>query len=237
MTTALLAGLAALALLDSTSIGTLIIPVWLLLAPRPPAARVYLRYLLVIAVFYYLIGLLLLFVFRAGADAFGDWFRQPPFLWVQLIAGAALFAVSFRFDSKKSRASGEPSRTGKLRARVLRADGSHRGTTMLALGAGTLELPTMMPYLAGIGLMTAHGVSPAVSALTLVGYCLIMVLPAVALLVLRTLMHRRLEGMLVRLDAFLSRHADSALGVIMAIAGFIIARDAATILFWPTSTG
>ncbi|RIJ78749.1 hypothetical protein D1871_02095 [Nakamurella silvestris] len=231
MTPVLLAGLAGLALLDSTSIGTLIIPVWFLLAPRPPAARVYLRYLAVISAFYYLVGLSLLFLFRAGAEAFGDWFRRPPFLWAQLAAGVLLFLWSFRFDSKKRREAGEESRTSKLRDRVLHADGAVRGTTVLALGAGALELPTMLPYLAGIGLLTAQGVSPAVSALALFGYCLVMVVPALALLGLRRVLHQRLEGPLVSLDRVMSRYTDTALGWVLGVVGFLIARDAAFILF------
>ncbi|MEU5675395.1 hypothetical protein ABZ749_34945, partial [Micromonospora sp. NPDC047753] len=59
MTPELLLSLAGLALIDSTSIGTLFIPVWLLLAPGPVNVRRILGYLATIAVFYLAVGLLL----------------------------------------------------------------------------------------------------------------------------------------------------------------------------------
>jgi hypothetical protein len=46
-----------------------------------------------------------------------------------------------------------------------------------------------------------------------------------------------LVGGLRRLDDFLSRHADSAIGWVMAIAGFLVARDAAARLWWPQLLG
>lgn len=52
-------GLAGLALLDSLSVGTLVIPVLMLLSPRVRAGSV-LRYLSALAAFYFAIGLVLL---------------------------------------------------------------------------------------------------------------------------------------------------------------------------------
>ncbi|MGS2617245.1 hypothetical protein ACVCAH_22370 [Micromonospora sp. LZ34] len=59
MSIGLLLALAGLALVDSTSIGTLFIPVWLLLTPGPVNARRILTYLGTIAGFYFAVGLLL----------------------------------------------------------------------------------------------------------------------------------------------------------------------------------
>ncbi|WP_280256690.1 GAP family protein [Nocardia wallacei] len=114
----LIAALVGLALVDSTSIGTLIVPVWLLLAPDRPPARRLLCYLAAIAVFYFALGLLLLTVAGAGLDRLGTLTRSPVLLVPQLLLGIALFAVSWRFDSKKRRARGEPDRTAVWRARA-----------------------------------------------------------------------------------------------------------------------
>jgi hypothetical protein len=53
-----------------------------------------------------------------------------------------------------------------------------------------------------------------------------MVVPAPALIAARTLWHTRIEPLLVRIDGFLSRHADSATGWALAIAGLLLARAA-----------
>jgi hypothetical protein len=103
--------------------------------------------------------------------------------------------------------------------------------------AGALELLTVLPYLAAVGLLASAGLSPVWYLPLLVGYCVVMVLPALVLVGLRVAAHDRLEGPLRRLDNFLSRHADSAIGWVMAIAGFLIARDAAARLWWPQLLG
>ncbi len=52
----LLTTLGGLALLDSTSIGTLVVPVWMLLMPGRPQVRRLLTYLVVITTFYFVVG-------------------------------------------------------------------------------------------------------------------------------------------------------------------------------------
>ncbi|WP_433203826.1 hypothetical protein ACQP1G_14815 [Nocardia sp. CA-107356] len=51
-----------------------------------------------------------------------------------------------------------------------------------------------------------------------------MVAPALALIAARTMWHARIEPLLVRVDRFLSKHADSATGWALAIAGIVLAR-------------
>nr|BFF20805.1 hypothetical protein GCM10025730_43260 [Promicromonospora thailandica] len=65
---ALVGALVVLALVDSTSFGTLLIPVWLLMAPGRVRVGRMLLYLGSIAGFYALVGLAILL----GADALGD---------------------------------------------------------------------------------------------------------------------------------------------------------------------
>lgn len=216
--------LVGLALVDSTSIGTLIVPVWLLLAPNRPPPRRLLIYLTAIALFYFLLGVALMFAIGSGLDRLDGAAHSPVLLISQLVLGVALFAVSWRFDSKKRR--GEPDRTAAWRTRALNSQSSGTGLALLAVSAGTLEVFSMVPYLAAIGVLVSGDLPAASSMGLLAGYCAVMVAPALALIAARTMWHTRIESLLVRVDGFLSRHADSATGWALAIAGIVLARGA-----------
>lgn len=232
MSLALVLGLAALALIDSTSVGTLVIPVWLLLSPgRPPVARLSM-YLSTIAGFYLAVGVVLVLLAQAGLAALSDVADDSVLLWAQLAVGVGLFALCWRYDSGRRRRRGEPDRAVRWRNRVL-ADQSPAALLRLALTAGTFELLTMLPYLAAVGLLVAADLRPVQYVPLLAGYCAVMVLPAVALIGLRAVLQSRLEPSLRRFEGFLSRHADSAIGWAMGITGFLIARDAAARIWWP----
>jgi hypothetical protein len=117
MDATLVGGLLVLALIDSTSIGTLVLPIWLLLsATRPPVRRL-LGYLATIAGFYLVVGVGLVLVADAGLQRFGDLANRPAVLWLQLLVGVGLFALSWRYDSGRRRAPA---------GRVLRRDGAAR---------------------------------------------------------------------------------------------------------------
>jgi hypothetical protein len=239
MDLALAASLAALALIDSTSFGTLLIPIWLLLAPgRVRPARM-LAYLATIAVFYFGVGLLI----ALGATAFigdiGALLDTGPALWTQLVLGLALLVVSFRFDSKRQ--NGESGRTARWRERALGiesgpgepGDGATRTRSSvlplmgLALGAATIEVATMLPYLAAIGMVTSAGIGAAGSTATMAGYCLVMVLPALVLLVARLVARNAVEPVLKRINDWMVKNAASTTGWVLGIVGFLLARDAA----------
>ena len=236
MEMALVLGLVALALVDSTSLGTLVIPLWLLMSPERPPVRRMVAYLGAIAGFYFVVGVLVLLTASTGFAAAGSVLRGPVALGVQLALGVGLFAISWRFDSRAKADGGGGGRVTRWRARALDAQSSGSGVAVLAMSAGALELVTMLPYLAAIGLMISSGLSPAVSAGLLAGYCVVMVLPACLLILARTVAHARVEPWLTRADGFLSRHADSALGWVLGIAGFLIARDAAVHALLPLIT-
>ncbi|MFC9896366.1 GAP family protein [Nocardia sp. NPDC127579] len=227
----LIPALIGLALVDSTSIGTLVLPIWLLLAPDRPPARRLLGYLGAITVFYFVIGVALLTVAGTALDRFGDLARSPIVLVPQLVLGIVVFAVSWRFDSKKRRARGEPDRTAAWRTRALNSQSSGTGLAVLAVSAGTLELFTMLPYLAAIGLLVSSELPTLAAIGLLAAYCVVMVVPALLLMGARELFHTRVVPLLARLDAFLSRHADSATGWALAIAGILLIRGAVPGLF------
>ncbi|UFU03288.1 GAP family protein [Ruania suaedae] len=230
MTATLLGTLAVLALVDSTSFGTLLIPIWLMLsAGRLRPGRV-LAFLLTVALFYWLVGLLLL----AGAESLLTALEEdsPVLTYGQLALGAALFAGSFFVGRGRKDASAAPAPPGRLarwRERTVSAEGRGGWPALvgLALAAAALEVATMLPYLGAVGMLTAAEVAPAQRVLLLTGYCMIMVLPALVLLGARIAARRVVEPALRRLSAWMARSSGETIAWVMGIAGFLLLRDAA----------
>jgi hypothetical protein len=263
--------LAALALVDSLSVGTLLIPLFFLVAPgRVRAGRV-LLYLGTIAVFYFAVGIAL----TAGAGAIVEGaagaLETPVARWAQLLLGGALLAGSFFIGRKRPAGSSaararaaddawvasdgsrvmsgrdapppeqapaptptpapaEPRRPGRLARWRERAVGGGSPAIIvgLALGAGVIELATMLPYLGAVGMITAAGLPPEVWVGVLAAYCAVMIAPALLLLAGRVAARRFVEPPLRRLAAWLERTSAENTAWIVGIVGFLLARDAAT---------
>ncbi len=236
MSVGLALSLAGLALLDSTSIGTLFIPIWLLLTPgRVRVARI-LMYLAAIAVFYLGVGLLIALGAGSVISAVGDALRSTPALWVQLCIGVGLFILSYRLDPKRRKNNGGGA-IQRWRDRATAQDTSVRWLIGLALLAGLTEIATMVPYLAAIGLLTTSNLSALVVLGVLAGYCVVMILPAGVLLAARVAARSLVEPLLQKLNNWIMRNGANATSWIVAIAGFLIARDAAARLFFPQLLG
>lgn len=228
MTPELLLTLGALALVDSLSIGTLLIPLFFLVAPgRVRAARL-LLYLATIALFYFAVGVLL----TTGASAlFGDLgsaLETPAAYVVQLVLGAGLLIASFFIGRKKGEDAG-PGRLSRWRERAL---GERGGATLvlLALGAGLLEVATMLPYLGAVGLITAAELPALTVGAVLALYCLLMITPALVLLIARVVARPLVEPALQRLANWMQRSSGETTAWIVGIVGFLLARDAANAL-------
>ena len=227
-----LLALLPLALVDSTSVGTLLLPVWFLLVPGRVQARRLLVFLGTIAGFYLLVGLALL----TGAEALRDRAAQlagsPALAVLQLLLGASLVVLAFLMGRRRDgEGARRPGRVLRWRDRAMSAgeDGAGGGTGVLvglALGAGLLEVATMLPYLAAVGLLSASDLDAAARAGLLTGYCLVMVLPALALLGLRLGAARWVQPLLVRVGAWLERSGAEATAWVVGIVGFLLARDA-----------
>lgn len=215
MTAALGLGLLALALLDSTSFGTLLIPIWLLLVPgRLKPARV-IRYLVAITIFYFLAGVVL----AAGAlqvvDEVHDWFTAispTTMATAQLIIGVGLIALSYWLEAAAKRRQGQPGRLTRWREQAMTDVGDGGGITKLALVAATLEVLTMVPYLIAIGLLATADLRPATFAGALATYCLVMILPAALLLLLRIVAHEKIDPFLQRISDWFSKNSAKAIG-------------------------
>lgn len=221
MTLGLVAALAGLALLDSTSIGTLFIPIWLMLTPGRLKLSRFGVYLGTITVFYFAVGVLIVL----GASQVVDHLDGQVALWIQLAIGVFLFVVSFRFDGKKT------SNTGKWQQRI-NANGSVAALAGIAVLAGVVELATMLPYLGAIGMMSAADLNAPQIAVLLAGYCLVMIVPAVLLLGGRLALRSRIEPFLNRISTWFAEKGASTTGWILGIAGFLVARDAVARLFF-----
>ena len=91
----LLLSLGVLALLDGLSVGTLLIPVFLLLQPGRVRAGRILLYLATIAAFYLIVGLLFLWGLVNLVDVASDFLASPTGLVIRLLVGGALLITAF----------------------------------------------------------------------------------------------------------------------------------------------
>ena len=199
-------------------------------------------YLLTVMIAYFGIGLLLVFGMGAVVSKLGDMLTSVPVLVGQLALGIALMLLSWAMDTKRARARAAEraaSGGGKLlawRARIMSGDDVTSGSSVplvaLAITAVLLELATMLPYLAAVGLITTRAPQWPMPAILLVGYCLVMILPAIILLFARVLGRRSLDRPLQRLDAWLTKNAQSTTAWIIGIVGFLLAVNAIADLGW-----
>ncbi|GAA3663149.1 GAP family protein [Microbacterium marinilacus] len=237
-----LGSLVLLALLDSTSFGTLLVPVWLLIAPgRVRFGRVML-FLATVTVMYFGIGLALLLGASALLDVFDSVKRSDGFLVGQLVVGAALVVVSHRMDDRRAReraaqrAAAGTGRIARWREQAMGSERASAGTTAsvvaLAIAAVATEIATMVPYLAAVGIITTQGPGALGDAALLAGYCLVMILPALILTIGRVLARDALERPLSQLDRWLTRHAQSTAAWVIGIIGVILALRAVYELGW-----
>lgn len=220
-------GLAGLALLDSLSVGTLVIPILMLLNPRIRAGSV-LLYLAVLAAFYLAVGVALLAGALAILPAVGDAGASPVLLWVQLAVGALLFLASFFVGP-----DGERRRTDRVAAWSARLESvaNGRGVVALAFTAGVLEVATMVPYLGAIGLLASASTGPPAKGAVLSAYVVVMCLPAGALVLLRSAAGQRAAPALRRLGDWLAEQAAATFPWLIGLLGWFVAGSAASQLF------
>ena len=184
--------LLSLALLDSLSTGTLVIPLIFLAQPRFQV-RTLALYCFPLGLFYTALG--------------------------------TLFAYGVLSPSPDSRAS-----EIKWRTRLEKVT-NPRAAIFIALLAGVLEAATMLPYLAAISMLNTWDSTIITKLIVLMGYCLIMFIPAVTLLVIRRLASSWITPKLDHFVSLATRNADGAILWIAAIIGFLMARQAYTEIF------
>lgn len=84
----------------------------------------------------------------------------------------------------------------------------------------------MLPYLGATALVSRSGMSPLEQGVTLAAYCLVMLVPALVLLLLRLITRRLVEPILARVGAWMERTSGETTAWIVGIVGFLVARDA-----------
>ena len=213
--------LLGLALLDSLSTGTLVIPL-IFLAQSQLRARTLILYCFTLGLFYVVLGFLLLL----GVETI-TWTHHPVFssqerYWIKLVLGVLLFAYGILSPDPNSRAS-----ETKWRTRLEKV-ADPRTTIFIALLAGVLEAATMLPYLAAISMINTWESTIIGKLIVLVSYCIIMFIPTLTLLVIRSFSVSWLTPKLDRLVSLATRNADGAILWIAAIIGFLMAQRALT---------
>lgn len=225
MSLALAGSLIVLALIDSTSFGTLLIPIWLLVMPgRVQAPRV-LVFLGTVAGFYFVVGVALMLGADRISDAAPRLLEHQGAVWAQLVLGLGLLIGSFFIGRKRN--DGSPGRLLRWRDRAMSSETGTRSLVALGLTAATIEVASMLPYLGAIGLLATSSLTIAGQVGVLAGYCLVMIAPASVLLALRLTMHDRIDPLLRRIAAWIERNAGETTAWIVGIVGFLLARDAA----------
>lgn len=257
--------LAVLALIDGLSVGTLLIPVFLLLHPGRIRAGRILLYLATIATFYLLVGLLFLWGLVNLVDVASAFLASPAGLIIRLLVGGGLLITAFVMPTgDKTAKSGStetiarpstpaaqeetggrspmtpdpptatttagtrPGRITRWRERLL--DPRTRGTAVMAvaIAAGVVEIATMLPYIVAMTMLADAGIDTPLRVMSLVGYCALMILPAIILLLLRLVAAPLVQRPLERFAAWMQRTGAENTAWIIGIIGFLIARSAAT---------
>ena len=187
-----LAGLAALAVVDSVNPSAIAITLVLLSLNRGAAQP--LIYVGAIAATYFTLGLMLLFGVQSLWPSAGDFFETRVGFVVQSAVGAALLVYSFRSPDRPSAPT--PPATGAWVALI------GLGMTVTAM-----ELPTAIPYFGAIALLTNMDVPVAGRVVLLAAYNLVFVLPPLALIAGHYLMRGAVDQRYAELRARLERGA------------------------------
>ncbi|WP_167149127.1 GAP family protein [Actinomyces sp. ZJ308] len=216
------ATLAGLALLDSTSLGTLVIPIALVVRSRRVERGPMAVYLSTVCLVYLGLGIALV----AGFDLIGSTVARlaqtQAAQWATLVIGVALAAFGILGPDPVKPEPG----TDSLGSRPTPT--STRAMILLGLGASLAEAATMVPYIAATGIIAASPTSWPTQIATLVLYCLVMIAPALILLTLADALGQRFLPRLARIAPRLEHEAKVTLLWVAAILGIHLAwRSAA----------
>ena len=247
--------LAGLALVDSLSVGTLVIPIALIFVWRRVCFGLLGAYLTTIGGAYCGLGIALLFGFEAVVQRFSgvaeaDWFR-----WVTLVLGVGLFLFGVAAPNPKKQAAKasdsveQPSvasvdaaaatitsaaalpdadvREGRAFRLARGVSLSVSGMVALALGAAVVEAATMLPYLGAMGIIQSMSVGMSSKIALIVGYCAVMILPAILMSVIAGVAGPAIFPRLERAIGRLEYEAKVTLLWIAAIVGLYMAYRSA----------
>ncbi len=164
--------LVGLALVDSLSMGTLVIPIGLLLLWGGMCVRPFAIYLGTVTGVYFLLGVALLLGLRVVFEQIATVNEEQWFAWIKLILGIALAAFGILAPKPKRQDKGESASRKQLSAKT-----SAVAMVGLGLSAALMEAATMLPYLAAMAIVQDMEVSLAVQLIIVFVYCLVMIVP------------------------------------------------------------
>lgn len=211
-----------LALLDTVSISTLVIPLWFLMTPHRLRYRNVFLYLFLVATGYLLLGLLLMSGLSAARDQVQTAMDSAAADLTLAVVGVSLllFAAWYGLISR-SRGFGER-RLTRWRDAAVGESSSFKGVLAVALTSVTLEIATMFPYLVAIDTLDKSGHSWITRALVLGLYCLVMIAPAALATTARMMSGTALTPALARINDWFRRNEREDTAWLLAIVGVLI---------------
>lgn len=198
-------------LVDSIGVGTLVIPLWMMVRPSF-RVRVVLLHLGVLGFLYLGVGITLLTLIDDVTLA------VPGNAWVRMTVGGVVLVAGLACDRRRRRPTG---------AWWMRAPDRAHGVVLLAVAVGAVEVATMLPYLAAIDAVAASGRGSASAVSILAVYVLITLLPALVLLVVRVAASQLVSSPLRRLMHWVRRWSQDAVGTVLLVVGALLVADAA----------
>ncbi|MFT4136174.1 GAP family protein [Microbacterium sp.] len=233
------AALALLALVDGLSVGTLLIPLFLLIAPGRPRVPRIMLYLVTITVFYFAVGVLFTLGIVNVIDLGREFLASTAGRFAMLAGGLVMLALGIWIGvldarRRKRAAAGDPTalegrgRLLRWRERLL-APGTGRAAVMgVPLAAGLAEVAGMLPYLIGMTMLADAPIGMPGRFAMLAGYCMVMILPALLLLGLRVAAAGSVERPLRRFTGWMQRTGAENTSWVFGIVGLLLARSAFT---------
>ncbi|SDM61696.1 GAP family protein [Actinomyces ruminicola] len=220
-----LLALVGLALLDSTSLGTLVIPLGLVVRRRRVDPGPMSVYFLTVCTVYAALGLALMAGIDVAAGVILPLTRTDAVRWLGLVLGAGLALFGILAPNPKKPSASDPERSTARPAPI-----GLGSTIALGLGAALTEAATMVPYIAATGIIAGMDLGWGGRLVVLVGYCLVMIMPAGVLIGVAALYGERLFGRLERMVPRLEYEAKVTLLWIAAIIGLRMAAINASAL-------
>ena len=205
--------LIGLALLDSLSLGTLVIPLALIVRWRAVRIPALTAYLATVVAVYFALGVAILFGFAGLSSVISRVTETDIFPWITLVLGAVLAAFGIFGPAPKKPQPGE------MPKQASRAGGGIGSMIALGLGASLTEAATMLPYLAAMGIIGSWNAPFAVEAGAVFIYCLVMIAPTLLLALVALVFGDRFFPRLERIIPRLQYEAKVTLLWIAAIVG------------------
>jgi cytochrome c biogenesis protein CcdA len=203
-----LASLIALAVVDSINPSAIVVTLALLMRPGP--GRAVPVYVAAIFATYFAIGAATLLGLASVWPQLGPALEGPAGFVLQGLIGAALFVWSMR-----SAHDGPPSP-----ASTLPSTGTYLALAALGVTVTMLELPTALPYLGALAILTAADLPASRWVPLLAGYNAIFVTPPLLLLAAHLALGDRVAARYAGLRARLERGAhDGAKGIAGVVGG------------------